>query len=124
MHATVDSILIHSPDPARLRDWYQSITGGTREGDALLHLGDSHLVIVDHDEIEGPPAEPARIMINLAVDDLHAERDRLDAAGVTWVRPVSDAPFGGLISTLADPDGNYVQLLQHIPSGAAAGSPA
>lgn len=122
MHTTVDSVLIHSPDPARLRDWYVSITGGTPEGDALVHLGDSHLVIVGHDEIDGPSAEPARVMINLAVGNLHAERARLDQIGVNWIRPVSVAPFG-LISTVADPDGNYVQLVQHIPADETAGSP-
>jgi hypothetical protein len=31
--------------------------------------------------------------------------------GVTWVRKVEQMPFG-LIGTVADPDGNYVQVIQ------------
>ena len=49
--------------------------------------------------------------INLNVDDCRALESHLNGLGVSWVRKVEQMEFG-LIGTVADPDGNYVQIIQ------------
>jgi hypothetical protein len=45
------------------------------------------------------------------VEDAHAVAAHLTGLGVPWVRQVE--PFaGGLIGTVQDADGNYVQVVQ------------
>jgi predicted enzyme related to lactoylglutathione lyase len=65
-----------------------------------------------HAGVRGPSADPLRVMVNLAVDDIEAVHRRLRAAGVPFSRPPEREPWGGWVATLADPDGNTVQLLQ------------
>jgi hypothetical protein len=51
------------------------------------------------------------VIINLDVDDCRALESHLRSRNVKWVREVTQEPFG-LIGTVADPDGNYVQIIQ------------
>ena len=51
-------------------------------------------------------------MINLGVDDIHAEHNRLSDAGVVFIRPPERESWGGWVATFQDPDGNLLQLLQ------------
>jgi predicted enzyme related to lactoylglutathione lyase len=69
-----------------------------------------------HDGVHGPSADPLRIMINLAVDDIHAVHARLAGAGVSFSRRPEPENWGGLVATFTDPDGNTLQLLQ-LPDG-------
>lgn len=61
------------------------------------------------------PAErsgsPGRNRINLPVDDLEAEVERLAAAGLTFVSDLVSGPGGSQI-LLEDPSGNLVELFQ------------
>ena len=45
-------------------------------------------------------------MINLGVDDIHAEHNRLVDAGVVFIRPPERESWGGWVATFQDPDGN------------------
>jgi predicted enzyme related to lactoylglutathione lyase len=65
-----------------------------------------------HDGVGGPSGEPLRIMLNLAVDDIHAVYRRLSAAGVAFSRSPEAESWGGLVATFSDPDGNTLQLMQ------------
>jgi predicted enzyme related to lactoylglutathione lyase len=64
------------------------------------------------DDLGRSAREPGRILINLYVEDIQAVVARLEEVGVTrWVRPVEH--FGpGLIATVEDPVGNYVQVVE------------
>ena len=53
----------------------------------------------------------ARYILNLNVDDCHAVEAHLESLDVIWIRPVEDMAFG-VIGTVADPEGNYVQVIQ------------
>ena len=77
-------------------------------------LGDgdgSSLGLGTHSEVRGKASDPFRHMVGLDADDLDAEYQRLQAAGVEFIeRPTQ---YDGLrIATLRDPEGNVVQLLQ------------
>jgi predicted enzyme related to lactoylglutathione lyase len=65
-----------------------------------------------HDKVRGDSREPLRIMINLAVADILAAHERLSRAGVAFTRQPAREEWGGWVATLADPDGNILQLMQ------------
>lgn len=72
--------------------------------------------LLDHSQIDGPTEEPARMQINLFVDDVEAEFARVIAAdpSIQVQRPPEREAWGGLVTTLLDPDGNFVQLLEMV----------
>ena len=74
--------------------------------------GGVRLSVSVHDRVHGVTREPYRIMVNLAVDDIDLVHARLRAAGVAFLRPPEREDWGGRVASLADPDGNLVQLMQ------------
>jgi catechol 2,3-dioxygenase-like lactoylglutathione lyase family enzyme len=88
-------------------------------------------VLIDGRDDVGPDvAEPARVILNYHVTDIAGVGRRLDGHGVTWVAPIEYRAQGGAwFGTVADPDGNLVQLIQLTPEyfaqrrERAAGSP-
>lgn len=72
--------------------------------------GSSYLSVLEHSEMGGGAKEPGRVMFNFETTEVKAEFERIKAIGGTVVK----APYemgGGWIATLADPDGNYFQLV-------------
>lgn len=102
-----------------MRDFYVETLGLTPRADRPQHVdfewGEMRLTIVVHKEVEGASRDPLRVMINFAVDDIEAAHRRLGDAGVAFTRPPEREPWGGLIATFHDPDGNTLQLLQLPP---------
>ena len=47
----------------------------------------------------------------MVVEDIAAEQSALEAKGVRFIRSQGKEEWGGIISTMADPDGNYFQLM-------------
>ena len=78
----------------------------------VFRFGNMRLNLGLHDSVHGQTTEPYRIMINLGVDDIHAEHNRLVDAGVVFIRPPERESWGGWVATFQDPDGNPLQLLQ------------
>ena len=70
------------------------------------------LTITVHSDVRGTAQDPHRVMVNLEVDDLDGAYARLRELDVTFLRPPETEHFGGRLATLADPDGNLVQLLE------------
>jgi predicted enzyme related to lactoylglutathione lyase len=110
---------LNSEQPERLTAFYRDTVGlppEARMGESAFQIGPAHLIIDGHSEVHGPAAQPQRVLINLFVDDLAAEKARLDAVGVPFIRQPEREPWGGLIATFLDPDGNYLQLVEFRPS--------
>lgn len=105
------SLLIGSSNVAAMMDWYRQGFGAVENDMGAFEFGAVGVFIEEHSDVAGPATQPARIILNLNVDDCRAVEAQLVAAGTTWVRPVEQAQFG-LIGTAADPDGNYVQIIQ------------
>ena len=103
-----------------LRDFYADTLGleprADRAGHVNFEWGGLRLTIAVHDTVGGPARDPLRLMINFAVESIEAEHARLRDAGVAFTRPPEREPWGGLVATFADPDGNTLQLLQ-LPDG-------
>ena len=74
--------------------------------------GGVRLSVSVHDRVWGVSRDPLRIMVNLAVDDIHAVHARLQTAGVVFTRPPETEEWGGQVASFLDPDGNLLQLLQ------------
>jgi predicted enzyme related to lactoylglutathione lyase len=74
--------------------------------------GGVRLSVGVHDRVHGPSRDPLRVMINLAVADIAAVHRRLAGAGVVFTRTPEREDWGGWVATLADPDGNTLQLMQ------------
>ena len=105
---------------AAMRDFYAGTLGLTpradRAGHADFEWGGLRLTIAVHDGVRGPSRDPLRVMVNFGVGDIEAVHARLRGAGVAFSRPPGREPWGGLVATFADPDGNTLQLLQ-LPPG-------
>ncbi|WP_433250523.1 VOC family protein [Actinomadura nitritigenes] len=105
-------LVLGSDDPERLSAWYRAAFVPSAEPGTVLMVGGSRLVFDRRDDLQPSTREPGRILINFYVEDIKAVVAHLMALGVTrWIRPVED--FGpGLIATVEDPVGNYVQVVE------------
>ncbi|WP_069166002.1 VOC family protein [Nocardia altamirensis] len=117
---TIGSLLLSSTDPARLRDWYATAfalkidhTPG-EPGYDLLDFGGFYLLIDTRDDVGPTNPEPARVILNVDVDDARAIVGRIDDLGGRWLAELDDRD-GSLFATAIDPDGNYIQLIQLSP---------
>jgi predicted enzyme related to lactoylglutathione lyase len=111
-----NSILIGSEDPERLVEYYSRLFGEptmSEGGYTGWLIGRGFVTVGPHDQVHGSNSEPGRIIWNIQAADVKDEFERMQAAGAIVVRE----PYGfeedpdALIATLADPDGNYFQLM-------------
>jgi predicted enzyme related to lactoylglutathione lyase len=58
----------------------------------------------------GSAKDPGRVMFNLETAEVQAEFERIKGLGAVVIREPYEMG-GGWIATLADPDGNYFQLV-------------
>ena len=109
------TVMIGTDQPDALARFYGEILGLTRVerfADPVFEAAGGFIRILDHSEISGPTVEPARVQINLFVDDVAAEFARIIKHGVAVQRAPTRESWGGQVATLRDPDGNHVQLLE------------
>lgn len=109
--APIGSLLLGSTQPEDMKTWYKRAFDVSENDMGAFDFGGIQLFVEEHSEIGGPTKEPARCIINLDVSDCRKIEAHLKDLGVKWVRPVEQMPFG-LIGTVADPDGNYVQIIE------------
>lgn len=111
----LDSMLLATTDPDRLRDWYAAVLDPQAD-DAMddyrvLRFGAFHLLIDRRDDVGPAAGDPTRMILNFDVGDARAVAARMDEAGTAWVAPLEDRD-GSLFATATDPDGNLVQIIQ------------
>ncbi|WP_017587094.1 VOC family protein [Nocardiopsis ganjiahuensis] len=111
----LDSMLLASTDPDRLRDWYAAVLdpadSNTVDQYRVLRFGSFHLLIDQRPDIGAKTADPTRVILNFDVADARAVAGLMDGQGTEWVAPLEDRD-GSLFATAKDPDGNYVQIIQ------------
>jgi predicted enzyme related to lactoylglutathione lyase len=111
-------ILLYTHDLERMRTFYRDVVGFEPLHDRPHQIifrweGNFRLTIVPHSDLREGNRDPLHIMLNLGVSDIGAVHRRLSAAGVTFIRPPEQEPWGGWIATFQDPDNNIIQLLQN-----------
>ena len=73
-------------------------------------VGSVYFSVLDHSEMGGSTRDPGRMLLNFETTQLKEEFERIKAAGAGVIK--EPYPMGdGWIATLADPDGNYFQLV-------------
>jgi predicted enzyme related to lactoylglutathione lyase len=107
----IGSLLIGSSRVDHMKSWYRRAFDITENDMGAFEFGPVQLFIETHSDVEGNVKEPARVIINLNVDDCSGLASHLKELGTRFVRQVEQEPFG-LIATVADPDGNYLQLIE------------
>ena len=113
---SLTSIRIGSSQPAVLAEFYEKFFG--RPADIqngplhMWHGSGCSFRVSDHSELNGPAKEPQRILLNFDAKDVKDEFERLKALGLTIIKEpyVTGGRSDYWVATLADPDGNFVQL--------------
>ena len=112
---TVSSLMLGTTDLDRLHAWYAAVLppdiDEPQQQYRILGYGDFYLFLDPRDDVAGKNHEPGRFLVNFDVEDARAVEARADEYGATWIARVEDRD-GSLFGTLADPDGNAVQVIQ------------
>jgi len=109
------AINVTSEQPDRLLAFYRDVVGLPLKpewGGYAMEAGGTPFMIDGHSEVKGATKEPQRNLLNFFVEDVAAEQARLEKAGVRFIRTAGREPWGGVISTFVDPDGNYAQIIE------------
>ena len=105
------SLLVGSSQVDAMKDWYRACFSAEENEMGAFVFGGVQLFIEEHSEVSGPNENGHRIILNLDVSGCRDLEAHLNSHGVTWVREVEQMPFG-LIGTVADPDGNLLQIIE------------
>ena len=112
----LNSVMIGTRRPKELAAFYEKVLGKPAEmvddnaGFSGWQAGSAYFSILDHSEMGGNTKDPGRVMFNFETTQVKEEFERIKAAGATVIREPYEMG-GGWIATLADPDGNYFQLV-------------
>ncbi len=111
---TLSSIMIGTAQVQALAGFYEKVFGrpaDMTEGGSFVWTGaNGALMVGEHSEVKGQSKEPARMILNMETKQVKEEFARLKALKVTVIKEPYELG-GGWIATLADPDGNFVQLV-------------
>jgi predicted enzyme related to lactoylglutathione lyase len=103
-------LVLASRAPRRAAAWYRSALGLRGDG-AVLTAGEAEIRFVSGADVAPAAVEAIRCIVNFHVDDVRAVEARLVDMEAVWVREVERTPWG-MIGTVLDPDGNYVQIVE------------
>ena len=113
----LNSIMLGSEYPGELAEFYEKVLEKkpdmVEDGWYGFSAGACFLSIGSHDKVKGAAERPERIILNFETKDVQSEFNRLVKAGATIIKEPykmgDEDEFS--IATLADPDGNYFQLM-------------
>lgn len=112
----LNSIMIGSKQTKEMAAFYEKVIGeppGMADAEYGFYgwqVGPVNFSILDHSEMGGRTKDPGRLMINFETKQVKEEFERIKALGAEVIREPYEME-GGWIATLADPDGNYFQLV-------------
>jgi len=113
---SLNSVMIGTQQLKELASFYQKVLDkpadmiDTENGFYGWQVGATFIGVLEHSEMKGPSKDPGRVMINFETTQVKEEFERIMALGGVAIK----APYeigGGWIATLADPDGNFFQLI-------------
>lgn len=107
--------MIGTPDSKRLAEFYEKVFDkkADMEEDGGWYgwmVGSTFFSIGIHSEVKEKAKEPQRIIFNFETEDVKGEFERIKDSGAEVIKEPYEIS-GAWIATLADPDGNYFQLM-------------
>ena len=112
----LNNIMVGTRDPKAMARFYENVFGrpaDLNEDDQWFTWNTSEktsLSFGPHSEVAGRAKEPQRFILNMETPEVQKEFARLTKAGATVIKEPYEMG-GAWIATLADPDGNYFQLV-------------
>lgn len=112
----LNSVMIGTMQPKALVSFYAGVIGKAPDmvdadsGFSGWQVGNAYFSVLQHSEMGGKTKDPGRVLINFETTQVQEEFKRIKGLGATVIRE----PYqmgNGWLATLADPDGNYFQLV-------------
>ena len=114
----IAGIHVSTGDPERMIAFYRDLLGEEPawQGPDMAGwvLGEVRIEVARHSVVAGRAPQPERLFFDLLVGDVDAEFQRLVATGARAVQAphsFADEAVRFRLATLADPDGNFFQLV-------------
>jgi predicted enzyme related to lactoylglutathione lyase len=110
------SVMVGTQHLEELAAFYEQVIGkpadmvDQEQGFVGWQVGNAYFSVLTHSAMQGVAKDPGRIMFNFETAQVNEEFERIKAIGAVVIRE----PYAigeGWIATLADPDGNYFQLM-------------
>jgi catechol 2,3-dioxygenase-like lactoylglutathione lyase family enzyme len=118
------STRIVTSDVSKLAQFYEQITGIAPQGGAdyvefrtsgsILALCSQRVIRQYNADAADPQANRSAIL-EFQVEDVEAERSRLEATVVIWVQEPTDQPWGNRSMLFRDPDDNLINFFTPVP---------
>jgi len=80
------------------------------EGFYGWQVGSFYFMVLNHSEKDGKTTDPGRVLLNFQTEQVKEDFERIKAAGAGVIAEPYEMNQGW-VATLADPDGNYFQLV-------------
>jgi predicted enzyme related to lactoylglutathione lyase len=112
----LNSVMIGTKQTKAMVAFYEGVLGKPPDMADAEHgfygwqLGATYFSILEHSEMGGKTKDPGRLMLNFETTQVKEEFERVKGLGAAVIKEPYDMG-GGTVSTLADPDGNYFQLI-------------
>ena len=112
----LNSVMVGTKQPQALIAFYEKVLGkppdmvDRENGFAGWQVGSANFSVLEHSEMGGNTKDAGRVMFNFETTTVKEEFERMKAAGAIVIREPYEIG-GGWVATLADPDGNYFQLV-------------
>ena len=112
----LNSVMIGTKQPQMLADFYEKVIGKPADmvdrenGFFGWQVGSAYLSVLEHSEMDGNTKDPGRVILNFETTQVKEEFERIRAIGGAVIREPYEIG-GGWVATLADPEGNYFQLV-------------
>ena len=112
----LNSVMIGTKQSKALSAFYEKVLGKPADmvdndnGFFGWQVGDGFIGVLEHSEMGGSAKDPGRVMINFETAQVKEEFERIKAFGAVVIKEPYEMGEGW-IATLADPDGNYFQLM-------------
>ncbi|MCE9644583.1 MAG: VOC family protein [Chloroflexi bacterium] len=110
------SVMIGTKQLKTLSAFYEKVIGkpadmvDAENGFFGWQIGNAFLGVLEHSEMGGNTKDAGRLIFNFETPQVKEEFERIKAAGAKVVKEPYEMGQGW-IATLADPDGNYFQLM-------------
>ncbi len=112
----LNTVMIGTTRTKELVAFYEKVLGkpadmvSEEQGFYGWQVGSCYFSVLRHSEMGGMAKDPGRILLNFETPQVKEEFERIKALGAKVVS-APNAMGEGWLATLADPDGNYFQLV-------------